>query len=126
MELSENAVASRYLGLMDKASKRLDGILIDLIDATQVKQRKVEYSEVNALAFSKSIVDSLRSQFDFAKVKVTLDIDPDLQLVTDEALISSILQNFIANAIRYRPCKRGCHCQLGHHGKGPQVHNRCR
>ena len=30
---------------MDKAAKRLDGILIDLIEATQVKQRTIELRE---------------------------------------------------------------------------------
>jgi signal transduction histidine kinase len=102
MELQENAVASRYLGLMDKASKRLDGILFDLIDATQVKQRKVEYIKVNALAFTKALLEVMRNNIDFSKVELTLDIDPDLELVTDETLITSILQNYIANAIRYR------------------------
>lgn len=102
MELSDNPVASRYLGLMDKASKRLDGILIDLIEATQVKQRTVELLEIHALSFSKTVVENLRNQLDFTKVEVSYAIDSSLNLLSDETLLTSILQNFVTNAVKYR------------------------
>lgn len=102
MELSENQVAARYLGLMDKASKRLDGILIDLIEATQVKQRQVERVDLNALTLAEAVADTLKQRTDMTNADVVLEIDPKLQLHSDETLLNSILQNFLGNALKYR------------------------
>lgn len=114
MELSENPVAARYLGLMDKAAKRLDGILYDLIEATQVKQRTVELIQIPACEFAKGIVESMKNFPDIDKVKIELDIDPDLKIVSDETLLNSILTSFIGNAIRYRdPNKGECRVTVG-------------
>jgi PAS domain S-box-containing protein len=109
MELSDNTVATRYLGLMDKAAKRLDGILIDLIEATQVKQRTVELGSIPALVLANTVVEGLKTQMDFTQIEVNLEISPELQIVSDETLLTSILQNLIVTSIRYRdPAKPIC------------------
>lgn len=102
MELSENPVAARYLGLMDKAAKRLDGILYDLIEATQVKQRSAELVKIKALDFTKGILEGMKNFPDIDKVKISLDISSELEIVSDEQLLASIIQNFVGNGIRYR------------------------
>jgi PAS domain S-box-containing protein len=102
MELGENAVATRYLGLMEKAAKRLDGILVDLIEATQVKQRTVELVSIPALVLTNTIIEGLKTQMEFSGIEVSLEIEPDLQVVSDETLLTSILQNLLITSIRYR------------------------
>jgi PAS domain S-box-containing protein len=102
MELSDNAVAVRYLGLMDKASKRLDVILIDLIEATQVKQRVVEKTDINAAQLATTVCDVVRQQVDMTNAEIVIDIDPNLMLNTDEPLFTAILQNYLGNALKYK------------------------
>ncbi len=102
MELTDNQVATRYLGLMDKASKRLDGILIDLIEATQVKQRTVDLVDFDALTLAQSVSQVVEQQTDMTNAEIILDISPDLTLHTDEQLLTAILQNFLGNALKYR------------------------
>ena len=102
MELSDNEVAMRYLGLMDKASKRLDSILIDLIEATQVKQHQVEYTEVNVTEFANNIIANLKHLPNYGNAQIDLEIDTQLVINSDEKLLGSILHNFLANSVRYR------------------------
>ena len=101
-ELEGNAVAERYLGLMERAGKRLDGILVDLIEATQVKQGAAEYSKIEVRPFVDQIIDSLSNRPDFDKMSFELDIPQDLGVVSDKKLFLSILQNYIDNSIKYR------------------------
>ncbi|MBK9451364.1 MAG: PAS domain S-box protein [Bacteroidetes bacterium] len=113
MELTDNAVATRYLGLMDKAAKRLDGILIDLIEATQVKQRTIELGSIPALVLANTVVEGIKTQQDLSNVEIKLDIDPSLEIVSDETLLNSILQNLIVTSLRYRdPAKPVCELAL--------------
>ena len=102
MELEDSEVAMRYLGLMDKASKRLDNILIDLIEATQVKQHAVEITPINVSSFSDTIIESLKLVPTYGDAEVELNIDPALAINSDEKLLGSVIHNFLANAIRYR------------------------
>jgi PAS domain S-box-containing protein len=106
MELGDNAIATRYLGLMDKASKKLDLILIDLIEATQVKQRTVEMERFVPLRLAESILNVLKNQMDVGKVEIELSIAPELELVSDTVLLTSVLQNYLGNAIKYRDTKK--------------------
>jgi PAS domain S-box-containing protein len=113
MELGDNAVATRYLGLMEKAAKRLDGILIDLIEATQVKQRTVELASIPTLVLTNTVVEGLKTQVDFTGIEMGIDIDPELQVQSDETLLTSILQNLLTTSIRYRdPAKPICKLDL--------------
>jgi PAS domain S-box-containing protein len=108
-ELAGNPTAERYLGLMDRAANRLDRILVDLIEATQVKQGAVEYAELTVTPFVQQIIESLSGRPNFDKMAFTLDIEPDMKVMTDKKYFLSIIQNYIDNSIKYRdPKKEPC------------------
>jgi hypothetical protein len=102
MELADNELAMRYVGLLEKAAKRLDNILIDLIEATQVKQHTVELEKLPVLEFSKEVVAQLQQLPNYGSPEVSLEIAPELELISDRKLLGSIVHNFVANAIRYK------------------------
>jgi PAS domain S-box-containing protein len=121
-ELAGNAIAERYLGLMDRAANRLDRILVDLIEATQVKQGAVEYGELKVQAFVQQVIESLSGRPNFDKMAFELDIDPALKVVTDQKYFLSIVQNFIDNSIKYRnPSQSPCKSQICIREEGPNI-----
>jgi PAS domain S-box-containing protein len=121
-ELAGNATAERYLGLMDRAANRLDRILVDLIEATQVKQGVIEYAEITVKAFAQQCIENLNGRPNFDKVTFSLDIDPALKINTDKKLFQSIVQNYIDNTIKYRdPQKAPCTAHISIRQDGDQL-----
>lgn len=105
-DLEDNAVAIRYLELMQRAGRRLDNILVDLIEATQVKQGAIQFEKLNVRKMVLEIIESMSNRQDFVKVDFRLDIDPKLEIITDRKLMNSILQNFIDNSVKYRDASK--------------------
>lgn len=101
-ELAENEVATKYLKLMERSSRRLDNILIDLIEATQVKQGSIEFAKVDVRELVDQIIESLSNRRDFSGVKFDIQIPEGMQVISDQKLLISVLQNFIDNSIKYR------------------------
>ncbi len=102
-ELEDNPSAIRYLDLMKRRGQRLDNILVDLIEATQVKQSQIEYQMINLRDEAQRVIDLIISKEEEEVVtQFELDIDPELVAVTDRNMLRAILQNYIENSHRYR------------------------
>ncbi|MEM6269890.1 MAG: two-component regulator propeller domain-containing protein [Bacteroidota bacterium] len=102
IDLGEDETARRYLQLIDQAARKLDVILVDLIEATQVKQGKIEFSKLKPYEVTSDILESLANKQGYPEHKFVIEIDPDLEIISDRRLLSSILQNFIDNSVKYR------------------------
>lgn len=102
LELEEHEAAMNYLGLIEKRGRRLNVILVDLIEATQVKQGKIEFSKINVLSLAQQVLENPTSKNEFEGHVFKLEVDPELEIVSDSRLLTSILQNFIDNSIKYR------------------------
>lgn len=102
IDLAEHEGAMNYLELIEKRGKRLNVILVDLIEATQVKQGKIEFARINVLDLVQQVLDNPASKNSPGDHVFKLEVDPELEIVSDQRLLTSILQNFIDNSIKYR------------------------
>lgn len=101
-ELEDNPVALRYLDLMERSGSRLDNILVDLIEVTQVKQGKTEFEPIIPQELVAEVFELLQDKPGYEKMVFEKDIPEGLVLVSDKKLIRSIFQNFIENSAKYR------------------------
>lgn len=101
-ELGENETAMRYLGLMERRGERLDTILVDLIEATQVKQAQIEYKKVKPAEVVNEVLDIVRFKNTNLNVDFQVDVSEDLEVITDRKMIRAILNNYIENSAKYK------------------------
>jgi PAS domain S-box-containing protein len=102
MDLKEQEDALNYLQLIEKSGRRLNVILVDLIEATQVKQGKIEFSKINVRELASEVLETPNSKEAYEGHVFKLEVDPSLEMVSDRRLLTSILQNFIENSVKYR------------------------
>lgn len=105
-EMPDNQAALYYLDLMEQRGQRLDSILVDLIEATQVKQTVVEPTTFRPREIVDQIVEGLKTKYDCEKVDFTLEVAPDLEVCSDRNLFRSLLQNYIENSVKYRDSEK--------------------
>ena len=94
-------VALEYFQHIYKSTRRLDNLLMDLLKLTKVKQAEVERQEIDLQSMLQDIIQSFSNIRHFDLVKIDVDLAENIQLVSDEKLLYSVLQNFTENAIKY-------------------------
>jgi signal transduction histidine kinase len=97
----KDTTAIEYFQHIYKCTRRLDNLLMDLLKLTKVKQAEVEKQPIDLPAMMHEIIQSFSNIKHFSLVKIDVDIQEGLQLVNDEKLLYSVLQNFVENGIKY-------------------------
>lgn len=105
-ELASNKVAIRYLDLMERRGERLDTILVDLIEATQVKQAQVSYKKIQPAKVVREVLDIVQFKNNNLNVDFQIDIAEDLEIISDRKMIRAILNNYIENSAKYKDPKK--------------------
>ncbi len=115
---------------VDAALAAQDAILNSLLDISRLESRALQ-TRVRAFALS-PLLETLAREFGIAAQSrgLQLDwVDTRAVVVSDEALLRRILQNFLSNALRYTPrgrvligCRRvGDHLRIEVHDQGPGI-----
>ncbi|WP_312707306.1 PAS-domain containing protein [Stenotrophomonas sp.] len=115
---------------VDAALAAQDAILNSLLDISRLESRALQ-TRVRAFALS-PLLETLAREFGIAAQGrgLQLDwVDTRAVVVSDEALLRRILQNFLSNALRYTPrgrvligCRRvGDHLRIEVHDQGPGI-----
>jgi len=102
MNETTDAMSKQYLGLIHKSTKRLDRILLDLIDLTRVNKAAMDVKVIDIAKLIEEIIESLRHQPESKAVEFSVDIQLKSPLKSDRKLMISILQNLIVNGINYQ------------------------
>lgn len=97
----KDTTAIEYFQHIYKSTRRLDNLLMDLLKLTKVKQAVVEKEAVDLPGMMQEIIQSFSNIEHFNLIKIEVDIPEGLQLVSDEKLLYSVLQNFTENGIKY-------------------------
>jgi PAS domain S-box-containing protein len=92
--------ANEFIGFAVDGAKRLNEMINDLLEYSKVTSKEIEIHPVNIETILKNILINIKVQIDENKAVITHDPLPIINC--DENLIFLLLQNLIANAIKYR------------------------
>lgn len=94
----------RYLGVIDKNSKRLIKLIDNLIDTTKINSGNYIYNPVNRdiVSFIESIVTSVVEFVEKNNLEIVFDTDVEEKIIAfDPCHIERIMLNLISNAIKF-------------------------
>lgn len=94
--------ALKYFNLISQSTRRLDSILMDLIDVTRINKATLLWQPIDLSETIHEIIDSLRHLPESKKVNFIVEVDVLQEFVSDKKLLISILQNLITNSITYQ------------------------
>jgi signal transduction histidine kinase len=93
--------ALRYFNLYNSQVIRLNTIILDLINLTQMKSNQVNNVKIDFNKITKECVESYSYYESFKRIQFIYDIEEGLDFYSQWVIINTILQNLIENAIKY-------------------------
>ena len=90
-----------YLDMMRGRIDALEKFIRDIIDYSRNARLEATKENVNLQELMQEVMDSLRFADEVSSVKIKTDIPESLQLRTDKVRLRIILNNLIANALKY-------------------------
>jgi PAS domain S-box-containing protein len=91
-----------YLSSINDQVKKLDYILLTLVQVMSVKDRNLVIEQVDMKQLLEEILDSLKFTDGFDKIKFQVDNQLTAAMQTDRQFIYSVMLNLIENSIKYR------------------------
>ncbi len=101
-DFKDSPYVTTYFNHILKTATKLDMVLEDLLMVTKIKNTKVQVSYVLFEVMVQEIMQTFSNLNGFERVKLKLNIEGSLPLVSDEKVLYSIIQNLIENAIKYQ------------------------
>lgn len=101
MDFSDDAF-QHYLGMLDKSTVQLKNTLDELLNLSRIKQGQIMPEEVVLEDVIKDIMDGLKYNEGFGEVELSLQLNGSHTVYNDRRLLTSIFQNLLENAIKYR------------------------
>lgn len=92
----------RYIDLMERSALRLDNILVDLLEATAVKQATPLPEPVLLHQSVEKVFAALREREAAGLAELVNEVPPLLSLLTDPKILMPVLQNLIDNGVKYK------------------------
>jgi signal transduction histidine kinase len=89
------------LQMMRTRVHNLDGFIKDITDYSRNTRLEVKKEKINVLSLVQDSVDGLRYAEGFETIYFKYNIPPNLEIVSDKARLKVVLNNLIANALKY-------------------------
>jgi signal transduction histidine kinase len=90
-----------YIKKISESTKKLDAVLLSLIEVMSIKDAKPALKEIDFDGLVSNILERFEFTEDFNRINFKLDITNRKGFYSDEHIINSVLQNLIENAIKY-------------------------
>jgi two-component system, chemotaxis family, sensor kinase Cph1 len=92
--------ANEFIGFAVDGAKRLDTMIMDLLEYSRVANKEIQFSDVDL----EEVIDQIRSNLNVLIEENSATINYDLlpTIRSDENQMLILLQNLISNAIKYR------------------------
>jgi signal transduction histidine kinase len=97
----KDADALHYLGMYENQIKRLNMIVMELINITELNYRDVQLSKINFYEIIDNCITAYTYLPHFDKIKFRIDVGSDLKFNSEWYIVNTILQNLIENSIKY-------------------------
>ncbi len=98
----QDPLSLKYIDLVKESTVRLDSILMDLLQVTRLKQGALEVAPIDFDHLINEVTKSLHHDPGYKAVHIRLFVEQLKKFYSDRKLITSVLQNLIDNAIKYR------------------------
>jgi PAS domain S-box-containing protein len=98
---TEEPTQRNYFNMIAQSTKRLDNTLSALLDVIVITQGKLKYQPVDIRHEINEIKRNLAFLPNYPKVFFNETIEIDEPIIADKAMLITILQNLMANAINY-------------------------
>ncbi|MFZ0442840.1 MAG: ATP-binding protein [Methanobacterium sp.] len=92
--------ADEFIGFAVDGAKRLDSMIMDLLEYSRVANKEIHYTDVDLEVVLHQIMYSMDVLIKENNVQITYDALPTIK--SDENLMVRLFQNLISNAIKYR------------------------
>ncbi|MTI41358.1 sensor histidine kinase [Fulvivirga lutimaris] len=89
------------LSRMRKRVGALNGFIAEIIDYSRNTRLEVESSSINLKDLIVEVIDGLKYYEDSQRIDIKIEFDDDLLISSDRGRLKIILNNLIANAIKY-------------------------
>lgn len=96
----KDAVAE-YIGHIDDSAKKLDHILLNLINVTKINNSQLKTQEVDIETIIHEQLQALSSRPELKSIDVTIKVDVKKRFFTDKSQLGVILRNLLENSILY-------------------------
>lgn len=86
----------------EKEVNRLNQLINNILTASKIDSKQYEFSTTR-LELSEWIKKTVRSQFNYAKNRLSLQLQENIFVHVDESAMQVVLMNLIENALKYSP-----------------------
>lgn len=101
MEVTD-PTAKTYLDLLQKSASKLDGVLLDLLEATKVKQATIAPKPLNLKTITEQAIKEASGKCNPGATQFITHFPEQVEIVNDTTILNAILYNLILNALQYR------------------------
>jgi len=93
--------SARYFEMYQSQIRRINKIIMDLIDLTQMNNKTVRLVRIDFQTLINECIHSYTYLENFKRINFTVDVGSDIEYYTEWGVINTVLQNLIENAIKY-------------------------
>lgn len=101
-KMDKKGTPDLYFDFIIKSSERLDAVITDLLSISRTSGKDLNFTAIDLKLLLIEIVESLNGDPENQCVDIELNINQNKEFYSERTLLSSIFQNLIENAIRYR------------------------
>jgi PAS domain S-box-containing protein len=96
----------QYFEMIDSSTRKMDKILIDLVDIIKITQGIPEITEIHLEDLLRDVLISMENSPMFKNITITQTLELTKPFYSDPKLLRSILQNILDNSAKYRSTAR--------------------
>ncbi len=108
IELEAKGRDIAYLPLIRDRVKTMDKFIKDIIDYSRNTRLETDLTEVNLFDLLQEVKESLDYFDDASRVKIMINVSPELVIHSDVDRLKVVLNNLITNAIKYADFGKEC------------------
>ena len=109
-----NEKIHQYLTSMITASRKMDGLIMDLLALSHIGRKEMRKRKVDLNVLVKEVADEIQHEFKERKINWEIDALPDV--IGDRALLRLVLVNLLSNATKFTSTRQQAKIKIGCNG----------
>ncbi|MDF2453555.1 MAG: response regulator receiver protein, partial [Bacteroidota bacterium] len=102
----QDETAKNYFDHILKSTRKLDNLLMDLLQITKVRKTALQLEKINFNEMVAGVLSSFENFPGYDKMKISIEIKENVPFYSDKKLLNSIIQNLIENPIKYQDAQK--------------------